>query len=460
MRKILLTISIYLFCANIVIAQYQIKIKAINTLDSIIYFRGTVFDEKNFIPKDTVNLTKGTYTISSKKPIIGGIYYFYFPKSKSKVFFSLENKDTIKVQISGANYLDFIEFSNEKNKVFVEYQRLEKKLSNVDTLYAAELSQGKKFNLAQKAAYFKLKTNQLVYFRTNEMDKMQKTDALYLYFNTLNILDESVPSKKNIQARNTFLRNFNLNAPKLLFTPNIKQVLNEYFSYYPLIADSINKGVDSVMKGLDCKMNMSKYIVDYFTKLLKNREIVNNTDVYKTFVENYLLNEKCKAIDPKQITVYKEEIANLSLLKMQDTCMNIIMKDTVGKDQNLHEFVKDFNFTVIIFYDPTCEHCKVELPKMDSTLNLLESKYNIKIGRFAVCNEPNLPVNLWKDFIINNHLNNHYLHVNLGLNSVIRKSYDAFTNPLFYLVNNKAILVGKKVSPLTVKNLILANYLK
>ena len=79
MRKILLTISIYLFCTNVVIAQYQIKIKAINTLDSIIYFRGTVFDEKNFIPKDTVNLTKGTYTISSKKPIIGGIYYFYFP---------------------------------------------------------------------------------------------------------------------------------------------------------------------------------------------------------------------------------------------------------------------------------------------------------------------------------------------------------------------------------------------
>ena len=188
MRKILLTISIYLFCTNVVIAQYQIKIKAINTLDSIIYFRGTVFDEKNFIPKDTVNLTKGTYTISSKKPIIGGIYYFYFPKSKSKVFLSLENKDTIKVQISGANYLDFIEFSNEKNKVFVEYQRLEKKLSNVDTLYTAELSQGKKFNLAQKAAYFKLKTNQLVYFRTNAMDKMQKTDALYLYFNTLNIL--------------------------------------------------------------------------------------------------------------------------------------------------------------------------------------------------------------------------------------------------------------------------------
>jgi hypothetical protein len=42
----------------------------------------------------------------------------------------------------------------------------------------------------------------------------------------------------------------------------------------------------------------------------------------------------------------------------------------------------------------------------------------------------------------------------------LRKSYDAFTNPIFYLVNNKGILLGKKLSPQTVRNLILANYLK
>ena len=50
--------------ANLANAQYQIKIKAINTLDTVIYFRGTVFDEKNFIPKDTINYEKGIYYIA------------------------------------------------------------------------------------------------------------------------------------------------------------------------------------------------------------------------------------------------------------------------------------------------------------------------------------------------------------------------------------------------------------
>ena len=460
MKKSSVLIFLYLLLVQFTNAQYQIKIKAINTLDSVIYFRGTVFDEKNFIPKDTINLSKGTFTFNSKKPIIGGIYYFYFPKSRAKIFFALENKDSLKVELSGANYLDYISFSNQSNKTFIEYQLLEKKLSNYDTLFANELAQGKKFNLAQKAAFFKLKTNQLVYFRTNAMEQMQKTNALYLHFKALNLLDESVPSRKNFAARDEFIRQFDFKSPKLLFTPNLRAVLTEYFSYYPLQADSISKGVDTVMKAVDCKMFMAKYVVDYLTKLLKNREIVNNTEGYKQFVQSYLLNDKCKVLDAKEKSTYKEEIDNLSLLSLQDTCVNMILKDTGNKEQNLHQFAKQFKFTVIMFYDPTCEHCKVEVPKMDSVLNLLDAKYNIKIGRYAVCNEPSMPLPVWHDFIKTYNLSTNYVHVNLGTNLPLRKSYDAFTNPIFYLIDNNKILMGKKVSPQTVRNMILANYLK
>jgi len=154
------------------------------------------------------------------------------------------------------------------------------------------------------------------------------------------------------------------------------------------------------------------------------------------------------------------EFANLKSLQLQDTCVNMILKDTAGQMQNLQEFASQNKFTLIVFYDPTCEHCKVELPKMDSTINLLENTYNIKVGRYAVCNEPSLPLSIWKDFIVKYNLSKNYINVNLGNNMDLRKSYDAFTNPIFYLVNNKGILLGKKLSPQTVRNLILANYLK
>ncbi len=451
---------LFLLFPALVHAQYQIKIKAINTVDSIAYFRGTVFDDKNYIPKDTIKLYKGNYTVAAKKPIIGGIYFLYFPKSKQKVFFALENMDSIKIEIRGANYLDSIKFSNKANQQFVEYQLLEKRLSNYDTMYAAELTKGKKFNLAQKAAFFQPKTSQLISYRTSLLKNLKQVNALFLHLNTLNILDSSVPSRKNYNGRNELIKRIDFKNPKLLFTPNIKNVLNEYYSYYPLQADSLNKGVDTVMNKVDGKSNISMYITDYFIKLLHNREIVNNTEAYTYYLEKYILTEKYKLSDIKQLDQLKTELANLKSLQLQDTCVNMILKDTAGQVQKLQEFASQNKFTLIVFYDPTCEHCKVELPKMDSTINLLENTYNIKVGRYAVCNEPNLPANIWKDFIINYNLSKNYINVNLGNNMDLRKSYDAFTNPIFYLVNNKGILLGKKLSPQTVRNLILANYLK
>ena len=451
---------LFLLFPALVHAQYQIKIKATNTADSIAYFRGTVFDDKNYIPKDTIKLYKGNYTVAAKKPIIGGIYFLYFPKSKQKVFFALENLDSIKIEIRGTNYLDSTKFSNKANQQFIEYQLLEKKLSNYDTMYAAELAKGKKFNLAQKAAFFQPKTSQLISYRTTLLKNLKQVNALFLHLNTLNILDSSVPSRKNYIGRNELIKRIDFKNPKLLFTPNIKNVLNEYYSYYPLQADSLNKGLDTVMNKVDGKSNMSMYITDYFIKLLHNREIVNNTEAYTYYLEKYILNQKYKISDIKQLGQLKSELANLKSLQLQDTCVNMILKDTAGQLQNLQEFASQNKFTLIIFYDPTCEHCKVELPKMDSTINLLENTYNIKVGRYAVCNEPNLPVSVWKDFIIKYNLSKNYINVNLGNNMDLRKSYDAFTNPIFYLVNNKGILLGKKLSPQTVRNLILANYLK
>jgi hypothetical protein len=36
----------------------------------------------------------------------------------------------------------------------------------------------------------------------------------------------------------------------------------------------------------------------------------------------------------------------------------------------------------------------------------------------------------------------------------LRKKYDAFTNPLFYLISKNASLLGKKISPNTLQRFI------
>ena len=428
-------------------AQFQVKIKSNNTIDSIAYLRASIFDEKNYIPKDTIQLKKGIAVVKNDKSVFGGIYYLYFPSSKQKISFIAENKDTINLIINGPDYINNSTINGLNNKLFLQYQQLEKSLTHFDSTYAREIASGRKFGQIQKAAYFKVKTDSLTAFRSNVLKNLKPNDVLYIHFDALNKLDASVPNKKNYEARKSFINQFDLNTPRLFFTPNIKNILVEYFSYYPLQADSMIKGVDTVMSKVMCTNKAYSFVFDYVAKLMKNREILNNTEGYTYFIKKYVKEGKCAFLEPKQKDQLLQELAQLQTQQLKDTCVNIIMPDTADVKRDLHQFAKNYNYTVVIFFDPNCDHCKTEVPKMDSTINVLEQLLLVKIGKFAICNAPGSSKNDWINFINKHHLVNNYTHVLLGNDLPVRKAYDAFTNPLFYLIDRDAILLAKKTSP-------------
>ena len=456
MKKLLILTLVLGLLPIVLLAQYQIKIKAIRPADSIAYFRGTVFDDKNYLAKDTIPLYKGNYTIKYTKSIVGGVYYLYFPNSKQKIYFILENKDSLQFELRGAPYLDSVTTNLSKNKILLDYQRLEKALSTVDTMYSVELQQGKKFSAAQKALFFQEKTDQLTSFRQKALKKWKPADALSVYFTALNALDSHVPSYKNIAGRNELLQQINFANPKLLFTPVMKELVMEYLSYYPKRADSICKGIDLIVARVDCKSKAYPYVMDLFSKLLKNRNIPNNTEGYAYFIEKYVQNAPCKFLSPADEKKVVAELALIKGLKLNDTCLNMLLPDTLGLVQNLHTVAKDYDYTVIAFYDPLCEHCQVEVPKMDSMVSLLERQLKRKIGVYAICNTSETPDLDWKRFITEHRLSHQYTHVKIGANISIRNVYDAHSNPVFFLIDRQATMIAKKISPTTLRSILIS----
>ncbi len=428
-------------------AQFQVIIKAKGVADSVAFFRASIFDEKNYIPKDTIRFKNGTASIKNAKSVIGGIYFLYFPATKQKICFVAKNQDNIILNIDGNDYIQNTTINGVENQYFLKYQQLEKSLAHFDSTYAKEIASGRKFGQIQKAAYFKVKTDSLTAFRSNVLKNLKPNDVLYIHFDALNKLDASVPNKKNYEARKSFINQFDLNTPRLFFTPNIKNILVEYFSYYPLQADSMIKGVDTVMSKVMCTNKAYSFVFDYVAKLMKNREIQNNTEGYTYFIKKYVKEGKCAFLEPKLKDQLLQELAQLQTQQLKDTCVNIVMPDTADVKRDLHQFAKKYNYTVVIFFDPNCDHCKTEVPKMDSTIKILEQQLLVKIGKFAICNAPGSSKNDWIDFINKYHLVNNYTHVLLGNDLPVRKAYDAFTNPLFYLIDRDAILLAKKTSP-------------
>ena len=426
--------------------QAQFKISVSRSKEPM-YFRGTLFDEKNFLAKDTV---RGTL-LTSKTPIKGGIYYLQFAPNKERIYFNIENNDSFSLTFSGPSYLAKAHSSDPKNEVFLNYQRLEKTFSVIDSLFQVETARGRKFKFAEKAAFFKSKTEALVAFRKKAMVSLPPSSTLALYFKSLNMLDESVPSRTDFKARARFLSRIPFSDGKLLFTPVFRSLLVEYLSYYPLQADSIRVGVEKVMANVDCAAKSYPFVFDYFSSVMKNRNIIGNMEGYAWFLTKYGVNNGCGVFTAAQKKTFKEEAEKLGVLKTNVLAENIVLKDTSGATQDLHKFASENDYTLLMFYAPTCDHCQKEVPEIDSTAAVIERIMNIKIGRFAVCNEPGLPKRTWTDFISRYKLTKNAIHVDLPANSPIRSTYDAFSNPTFYLINRKAEVVVKKTSPLTLR---------
>ena len=128
-------------------AQAQFKV-TVSKSSTPVYFRGTLFDDKNYLEKDTLTGT----VLSSTTPIKGGIYYLQFSSTKERIYFTIENKEQFSLTFSGPDVLANAHSSDPKNEVFLNYQRLEKSYAQLDSSYQAELSKGRKFKFAEKAA--------------------------------------------------------------------------------------------------------------------------------------------------------------------------------------------------------------------------------------------------------------------------------------------------------------------
>jgi thiol-disulfide isomerase/thioredoxin len=125
------------------------------------------------------------------------------------------------------------------------------------------------------------------------------------------------------------------------------------------------------------------------------------------------------------------------------------MKDTLGIAHTLGEIKADY--TVLVFFGPTCGHCKKEIPKIKHDVDsLISAGYNIKT--FAVATE--FDKKEWKKFInkqkIGDWINvadiNHDAEGNPVASSNWREKYDINSTPVIYLLDKEKKIIAKKIN--------------
>lgn len=130
---------------------------------------------------------------------------------------------------------------------------------------------------------------------------------------------------------------------------------------------------------------------------------------------------------------------------------NMEFVNSAGKVNALYDV--DAAFTLVVFWDPNCGHCKEEIPRIDSFYRAIWQKKGLKI--YAVLSETDKVKGAWDSYIVEHKIDD-WINVYQTKEMVdmeakdqrpsFRQLYDIAVTPTIYLLDKEKRIIAKKLT--------------
>ena len=230
------------------------------------------------------------------------------------------------------------------------------------------------------------------------------------------------------------------------FMPRLERYYREVMVQVP---DSIIKDIDYKLLLARTSPEMYKLLLNWLTDEYINPKYMGQDAIFVHLFEKYHVRGLTSWLNEKQMEIISRRAYMLMSNLIGEKAANLEMIDTSGKPTPLYAINADY--TVIVFWDPTCGHCKVEIPKVDSLYRASWSKHDLKI--YAVLTEDNRTE--WIKYINENNLSD-WIHVwqtkemeqadYAAQKAGFRQLYDVTTTPRLYLLDKEKRIIAKNLN--------------
>jgi peroxiredoxin len=227
---------------------------------------------------------------------------------------------------------------------------------------------------------------------------------------------------------------------RLLRTPIFHAKMNQYMeSLTPQTPDSINIATDYVVGKGRANPEVFKYLVNWLTYKYESSKIMGMDAVFVHMVEQYYVTKQVTWVDSTQAYKVINRGYTLLPLLLGKQAPPINMPDSTGKYVSLYD-VKA-KYTIVIFWDHDCGHCKKEVPKLAELYKKVKSK-GVEVYAIETEDKPND----WKKFIRENDLKWINVHEPDEYNrAVTKKIYDIYSTPVIYLLDENKVIRAKRI---------------
>ncbi|MFT4203612.1 MAG: DUF5106 domain-containing protein [Chitinophagaceae bacterium] len=347
-------------------------------------------------------------------------------------------------------YSDYSRYINSHSK---QIQALEKQLPNAksqqdSTTIQNNIKQETKGFDAYRTTFVKTHPNSMLatYFQAMQRPSTPKivgTDSLAPFY----------------YVKDHYWDNVDFSDDRILHTPFFEPKLDDYYKYYVApSSDSIIKEVNYMLLSAREGKEMYRYLLGKFTDKYINPDIMGQDKVFLFLFNNYFSKGDTTWLTSKQKEFIFNRAYNLMANQIGETAPTLALKDTVGTVRTLSDIKAQY--TLVLFWDPECSHCKIVVPQIDSIYLAKWKAENVKI--YAVNTAENA-ANTWKTFIRDHDIGD---WVNVmqskeereadAKNQIpnYRQLYDVTQTPTLFLLDEQKRIIAKKLTIQQLDNLI------
>ena len=420
------------------------------------------FGSKQYLLDSAKINANGDAIFSGPEKLPGGVYMIVFPAKNGWIECIMDKEQQFSVSADSSDLINSLAYQGSSdNTIFGNYQ---KKSAEIGAQMAGLKTQmtGKPGDPIYDAASAKMKIlgKEMQEYRDN-LQAQHPTHLLTAIFNLLK--EPAIPAASEHPGgkydsvfayqfyKNHYWDGVSFSDARLMRTPVLQTKFDRYFDeVLPQTTDSLNHYADQVLAAAKPSEEMFKYVLSSLTDKYVNPKFMGLDAVFVHLFETYYITGQA---DSWMNEKYRKYIFDRGYSLMANVlgkkAAELPMVDTLGKPFSLYALQAPF--TIICFWDPTCGHCKEEVPKVDSIFQAKWKQEGVKlIGVMTDGGKDN-----WLKFIKEHKLNGWiHLHQTDETRDKITKAgtpgyrqlYDVYQTPVMYLLDKDKNIVAKKIN--------------
>lgn len=404
--------------------------------------------------------SKGTALFQGKDKLIPGVYSIVFPGKNKLYDFLVDKGDDITVNADTSDLINKTVVSGSpENDLFQQYQKY---VAAKGPALQSELEAYKNSTTKSDSALHEKKYKELNNELNDYRDKLMKENPESMLAALLTGMKEPKVENPHPKTHEDSLANYQYYKKhywdgitfmddRIIRTPFFLPKLQQYFeNVVSPVPDSIIKESDYMLLLARSAPEMYKFLLNWLTDEYMYPKYMGQDAVFVHLFEKYHSKGLSPWLNEKQMTAVSNRAYMLMSNLIGEPAANLEMVDSSGVDKPLYNIKA--SYTVVCFWDPTCGHCRVQVPRFDSIYNAKWKNEGVKM--YGVLTETK-DFDQWKQFIRENHLGswtNVYETeaqrkiVEAAKKPSYKQLYDITQTPTLYLLDKDKKIIAKKLT--------------